>query len=454
MLRFLSLLLLLIAIAGCGPTLTSEQQALRNQMRQALEAHSYEDAAGMGQQIVAFLPKENDAWDDLMQAQLGLKDTAAASQTLQQWKRAITEETPRRLELAGDLALAEQDSARALESWNKSLAAKPTRLRVLRKIAQLHHDAKQWAEEDEILSRLIEVDDRASARVQRALARRRLHRWPDAVEDIRRAQELQPAAAKTREAADLFERIDKFLPAIQDLSGRLAITPADDQLLTDRALLFLRSGDPEMALVDSEAAYKLATWAVRPRLFAGLALVQLDRKEEARALGVNPQIKLDGLTPEFLETISRLDAEMSLERTNAELFVTRAWQLNDIGQPALALQDAENAVRFDVDSAGAHAEMAYALAKLDRNDEAFAQIQRATEIDANFSTAWHYRGELEMSRGNLENAIESLSRALAINQTPAALQKREECYVKLGQLDKAKADRAALEALRSAGTTQ
>lgn len=423
-------------------------------MRQALEAQSYEPAVELGHQVVAFLPQENDAWDDLMQAQLGLKDTAAASQTLQQWKRAIAEETPRRLELAGNLALAEQDSARALELWTKSLAGKPTRRRVLRRIALLHHDEKRWALEDEALSRLLEVDDRASVRVQRALARRRLHRWPDAVADVRRAQELQPAAAEVRETADLFERIDKFLPAIQDLSGRLAITPADDQLLTDRALLFLRSGDPEMAFVDSEAASQLASWAVRPRLFAGLALVQLDRKEEAQARGVNPQIPLDRLTPEFLETVNRLDAEMTLERTNTELFVTRAWQLNEIGQPALALQDAENAVRYDKNSAGAHAEMAYALAKLERNDEAFTHIQRATEIDANFSTAWHYRGELEMSRGNFESAIESLSRALAINQTPAALQKREECYVKLGQLDKAEADRAALEALGSVGTTQ
>ncbi len=145
---------------------------------------------------------------------------------------------------------------------------------------------------------------------------------------------------------------------------------------------------------------------------------------------------------------------MSLERSNPELFVTRAWQLNEIGQPALALPDAENALRFDANSAGAHAEMAYALAKLDRTDEAFAHIQRATEIDANFSTAWNYRGELEMRRGDLESAVDSLSRALAINQTSSALQKREECYVKLGQLDKAEADRVTLATLENAGTTQ
>ncbi len=53
-----------------------------------------------------------------------------------------------------------------------------------------------------------------------------------------------------------------------------------------------------------------------------------------------------------------------------------------------------------------------------------------------------------MSRGDFAAAVESFTRALAINQTPAALQKREECYMKLGQLEKAEADRRALEGLR------
>jgi hypothetical protein len=42
-------------------------------------------------------------------------------------------------------------------------------------------------------------------------------------------------------------------------------------------------------------------------------------------------------------------------------------------------------------------------------------------------------------------AIDSLTRALAINQTVAALAKREECYRKVGLLAKAEDDRRALE---------
>ncbi|MEO5722667.1 MAG: hypothetical protein ABIR71_14550 [Chthoniobacterales bacterium] len=440
------LLVALVFAPACKPRLTPEQRALRTEARQALQAQSYARAAELGRQVVDFLPRENDAWEDLVEAQLGAGDLSAAAQSLGAWKAAIPQDSARRWESTGDLALAEVDSARALASWNKALDRRPHR--VLQKLAQLHHVEKRWSQEEETLTRLLALDDAAANRVRRALVRRRLHRWPEALEDLRRARELEPQAEEVQKATALFERVGKFLSAIQDLTARLAITPGDDQLLTDRALLFLRSGDPEMALADSEAAGKLATWAMRPRLFGGLALIELGRAGEAEAAGIKGQTHLDALTPEFLETISRLDAEMSVERNNPELYVTRAWQLNDISQPALALQDAEAAVRFDANSAGAHAEMSYALAKLGRRDEAFEHIKKATELDANFSTAWQYRGELEMARDDCDAAVESLSRALAINQTPIALQKREECYIKLGQFEKAQADRRALEALR------
>lgn len=54
----------------------------------------------------------------------------------------------------------------------------------------------------------------------------------------------------------------------------------------------------------------------------------------------------------------------ALERVSAE----RAWQLNDAGQPTLALEDTAIALQLDPTSAGACAESAYALDKLGRGD--------------------------------------------------------------------------------------
>jgi tetratricopeptide (TPR) repeat protein len=180
-----------------------------------------------------------------------------------------------------------------------------------------------------------------------------------------------------------------------------------------------------------------------------MALIAVGRSAECENLGVDRRIRLETLTPEFLETMGRLDSQISAERNNAELYVARAWQLNEIGQPALALQDAEHGTQLDAKSANACAEASYALNKLGRGKEALDQIKHATELDANFSTAWQYRGELEMERGETLSAIDSFSHALETNQTVVALQKREQCYRRLGLLVKAEQDRRALEELNA-----
>ncbi|MFN2507509.1 MAG: tetratricopeptide repeat protein [Chthoniobacterales bacterium] len=437
-----------LGLSSCERGISPEQKAVRAELRQALRERSYEKAASLAQQVVGSAPHENGAWERLVRAQVGMRDLDAATQTLQEWRSIIPTPSWKWDELTGDVAIKKGDPALALDSWTKALVASPANARLLRKLVRLQRAQRHWAEEEALLSRLIDVEETAVHRIQRALCRRRLHRWPEALKDYRRAQQLGSDEPEVRRGAKLLERVSKFLAEIRELDARLAITPMDDQLLADRALLFLRSEDPELALEDSERASQAGGWAMRPRLFRAIALTDLGRAAECAALGIDSSLRLTNLTPEFLETISRLDAEISVERTNPELYVTRAWHLNDIGQPALALEDAESALRFDANSAGAHVESSYALAKLGRAEEAFAKAKRATELDPNFSTGWQYRGELEMSRGDHFAAIDSFSRALAINQTPAALQKREECYIKLGLLAKAEEDHRAREALR------
>ncbi len=440
-----------LGLAGCGRALSPEEKALRAELRQALREESYEKAVELASRVVVSAPRENGAWERLVRAQLGIGDLAGAKQTLARWRAAVARPSPKFHELSGDIAAQEQDAPRALQSWENALAGHHTKARVLRKIARLHRRENRAAEENAAWTAALKIEENASDLIERALVRRRLHRWSEALDDFRRAQELAPEDPDVRRGAKLFERLGKFLAEIRELDARLAITPQDDQLLTDRALMFLRSDDPELALEDSKASAELAPWAMRPRLFQAVALIRLGRAEECQKLEIDPRLRLENVSPEFLETISRLDAEISVERTNPELYVTRAWHLNDIGQPVLAMKDAETALRFAADSAGARAESAYALAKLGRLEEAFEHIRQATELDPNFSTAWHYRGELEMGRGEFVAAIESLSRALAINQTPVALQKREECYRQVGLLAKADEDRRAIEDLNARG---
>lgn len=440
----------LLALQGCDRAAKKHEKTLRAELRKAIDEQAYGRAVELARQHLQLRPQDNGTWDRLVRAQFGLQDLPAVSQSLDDWRNAVPKPSLNLDEYAGDYAAAKKDDAWAVAAWKKVAEADPKNVRIWEKIARLEKRRHFWAKEDAAWSALLEAQENAVARINRALCRRRLHRWRDAFEDLEKAKALGPDDPEVVRGARMFERIEKSLNAIRELDSALAISPNDSGLLADRALLFLRADDPELALEDAEAAGKIGPWAVRPKLFQALALIALGRAGECDQLGVHKFIRLEALPFEFLETVGRLDSEISAERNNAELYVSRAWQLNEIGQPTLALQDAQTAGQLDPKAAAAPAEASYALTKLGRAQEAMDQIKRATELDQNFSTAWQYRGELEMGRGEILSAIDSFTHSIETNQTVSALQKREQCYRRLGLLVKAEQDRKAREELARA----
>jgi tetratricopeptide (TPR) repeat protein len=435
------------ALSACHRAASKEEKALRVELHKALDEQNYERASDLARRHLKLKPHDNGTWDRLVRAQFGLHDLAGVKQSLDEWRRTVPKTSLNLEEYAGDLAAAQNDDAAAVEAWKSIASAEPKNVRVLEKIARLEKRRQFWTKEDAAWSALIAAQESAMARINRALCRRRLHRWHDAFEDLEKARALAPDDPEVQRGAKLLERTGKLLTEIRELDSAIAISPSDAGLLADRALLFLRADDLELALEDAEAAGKIGTWAVRPKLFQALALIALGRADECDRLAVHKLIRMERLTPEFLETVGRLDSEISAEPNNADLYVSRAWQLNEIGQPALALQDAETATKLDPKAAGACAEASYALTKLGRPREALTEIRLATELDPNFSTAWQYRGELEMARGEILSAIESFTRAIESNPTMTALEKREQCYRRLGLLVKAEQDRRAREEL-------
>jgi tetratricopeptide (TPR) repeat protein len=445
--RFLLVFVLVIGLFGCHRRVSTEEKKTRDELQTALRERAYERAEQLARRTLEFAPEDNSAWDQLAQAQFGQRDLQAAKETLEAWRDAVPRPSAKVDEYAGDIAQEEQDFSAALQSWRAALLAEPRNLRVLEKVARAHEAQRRWDESEIAWTTLLQVEESAAALVHRAMARRHRHRWAEAQADMHRAEEIAPGDPEVRSWAKHFARLSKFVPEIRDLDAQLAVSPKDAALLGDRALLFLRSEDFELALEDSEAAEKLASWAMRPKVFRGIALLKLGRAGEAEKIPVRKSLRLEALSPEFLETISRLDSEISAERKNAELYAARAWQLNEIGQPELALRDAETAVQLDASSAAACAEQSYALMKLGRADDAFEKIKRATELDANSAGAWNYRGELEMKRQEFAAAIESFTRAIAINKSAEALERRAQCYLQVGLPAKAEADRRELEKL-------
>jgi tetratricopeptide (TPR) repeat protein len=443
------LAVLLAALLSCQPKHVSEDKTLRLQLAHEMRHRSYESAVPLARRILRLTPQDHKAWKRLVQAQIGLHDFDGARVSLGDWRLAVQPLSPRIDEFEGDILLQEGSPTSAQRAWEKSLALQPTNRRVLAKIAAAQQRDGHWAEAMTYWALSLQARDNAIARINRAVCHRRLRQWDDAYQDLHHAQKLGPDEPEVRRWSRLFERISKFLDEIRELDARVAALPDDSGLLADRALLLLHCGDAELALDDAEHAAKLAPWAVRPRLFKALALIDLNRARECPDLSVRLPLRLESLTPEFLETISRLDSAISVERGNAEHYAMRAWQLNEIGQPSLALEDARIAVRLDAKSAAGWAEIGYALTKLGQSQEAFDKIKQATELDPQLATAWQYRGELEMAHGDNLAAVESFTRALALEKTSGALQKREECFRRLGLGARADEDHRALQELTS-----
>lgn len=439
------LVLVLVLVLGptaCRRSITEEEKGARAEVRTALQERAFERAVPLARRVLKFAPKDNGAWARLAQAQFGLRDLAGLRRTLEDWRAAVRKTSAKYDEYRGDLAWAENRPAEALAAWTRAVRPKDRRPRVFIKIARLEQANGRWAEAAAAWTRGMKGRENAKALLNRALCYRHLHSWEAALADVRHAALLAPVNPLVRQELALHDRLGKFLAEVHDLDRDLAAYPDDSLLLADRALLFLRAGDAALALADASRAAQLAPGAIRPQLLRALALPMLGRAPDTVA---SPgALQLEELSPDFLQTIRRLDAEIALEPRNADLLTNRAWQTNEIGQPGLALADAEAALAVDPKSAGAAAEASYALARLKRAPEAYARIKLATELDPNFSTAWQYRGELEVQQGDCMAAIESLSRALAINQTAAALARREECYRKLGLLEKAEEDRKSL----------
>ncbi|HJT82194.1 MAG TPA: tetratricopeptide repeat protein [Chthoniobacterales bacterium] len=436
-----------LVLSGCEKESVRVEKAQRRQLAHELQNHSYAAAAPIARQLLQRKPHDERIWKQLLHAQLGLHDLEGAKQSLERWRTAVPKHSIRLEEFQGDIARDEKNHPAALAAWEKVIQTQPNNIRVRKKIAMLHQSLQHWAEAEAAWNEAMKLKETSAERLNRAICRRRLHRWNEAFEDYRRAVELGPDDPEVHRWSKVFDGLQTNKQQLGEFDAKLAVLPDEIGLLSDRALLFLRSEDPEMALEDAQHAARLAPWALRPKLFQGIALIRLGRTKQADALGVRRPISLQSLTPEFLESASRLDLAIAVERSNSEHFIARSWQLNEIGQPKLAAQDAEAAVRLDPRSAGALTELAYALTKLGRAEEAYDKVRQATTFDPNSAPAWQYRGELEMARGDYLTAVDSLTHAAGIHQSVAVLQKRAECYQRLGLNGRAEEDHRTVQRL-------
>ena len=419
---------------------------LRKQLAVAEEADDKPTIIELNRRIVAIVPSDSNAWENIAQGQFEIEDYDRLGETLKAWQKAVKRPPAAIEDFRGDLAVKLKDYANAERHWLAFLARKPSPGNVAAiydKLANLCADQSRWADCASYDAKAIAAEDSASRRVAHACVLLRLRQWDAAYAEMAKANKIDSTDAEVKKWLPQFERLGEFLPQIRTLDAQIKKSANDSALLLDRARLFTLAKRPLLALDDCERAMKLQPASMRARIQTAEALFDVGQPDDAAKLQVSSKLARDKenqVSDQALRELSNEDTQIAQDPGNAEPLAARAKTLRDLRQLPLALADARAALAIDDKLAAAHFEAARDLDALDQSKEALVHAVKATELNPNDGEAWYYRGVLEAERADFPAAIESLTRSLKLGETLEALRKRENCQRRIGRIDNANAD--------------
>ena len=419
---------------------------LRKQLAVAEDADDKPTIIELNRRIVAIVPSDSNAWENIAQGQFEIEDYDRLGETLEAWQKAVKRPPAAIEDFRGDLAVKLKDYANAERHWLAFLARKPSPGNVAAiydKLANLCADQSRWADCASYDAKAIAAEDSASRRVAHACVLLRLRQWDAAYAEMAKANKIDSTDAEVKKWLPQFERLGEFLPQIRTLDAQIKKSANDSALLLDRARLFTLAKRPLLALDDCERAMKLQPASMRARIQTAEALFDVGQPDDAAKLQVNSKLARDKenqVSIQALRELSNEDTHIAQDPGNAEPLAARAKTLRDLRQLPLALADARAALAINDKLAAAHFEAARDLDALDQSKEALVHAVKATELNPNDGEAWYYRGVLEAERADFPAAIESLTRSLKLGETLEALRKRENCQRRIGRIDNANAD--------------
>ncbi|PYI55993.1 MAG: hypothetical protein DMC62_03055, partial [Verrucomicrobia bacterium] len=349
---------------------------LRKQLVAAEEADDKPAIIELNRRIVAVVPNDSHAWENIVQGQFEIEDYDRVAETLEAWQKAVKRPPAAIEHFRGDLAVKLKDYANAERHWLAFLARKPSpgdAAAIYDKLANLCADQSRWADCASYDAKAIAAKDSASRRVAHACVLLRLHQWDAAYAEIAKANKIDSTDNEVKKWLPQFERLEGFLPQIRALDAQIAKSPTDSALLLDRARLFTLAERPLLALDDCERAIKLQPASMRARIQTAEALFDVGRPDDAAKLQVSSNLARDKdshVSDQALRELSNEDTQIAQNSGNAESLAARAKTLRDLRQIPLALADARAALAIDDKLAAAHLEAAHDLDALDQSKEA------------------------------------------------------------------------------------
>ena len=295
----------------------------------------------------------------------------------------------------------------------------------------------------ELYDQTLEADPaRVAARYLRAMAFVELGEAASAAEDFQHVFDVGALDAPRR--ALVGYRLGAALFSIgehDDARARLIDALID---ATERAAILVLLADIASAEADWERARGLLERALVEQPGAGevaykLALVhrQLGNEERARAWLERRNDVAPAVTDPWLLAVAEQSESPRLFLDVAE----QSWQRGDHTDAIAAY---ERAAALAPDDAAIRLSLAVALATLGRDDRAREEVARALELDATDPRAWYLRARLDGRRGVPEQALEAVSRSLALATTERARALRANLLMRLHRFEEAELDYAAL----------
>jgi tetratricopeptide (TPR) repeat protein len=194
----------LATLLSCQPENVREEKTIRRQLAHEMRHRSYESAIPLARRVLRVAPQDQKVWKQLVQAQIGLHDLDGARVTLSDWRATAQPLLGRIEEFEGDILREEGNFGSALQSWQKSVSIQPKNRRVLSKIAAAEQRDQRWGDAKAAWTRVLEIRDNATARINRAVCYRRTRQWNEAFEDLHHAQKLGPDDADVQRWSRVF----------------------------------------------------------------------------------------------------------------------------------------------------------------------------------------------------------------------------------------------------------
>jgi tetratricopeptide (TPR) repeat protein len=388
-------------------------ESLRQQLAIAQDREDNGAVIELAQRLLEFEPRNSDLYDTLAVHQADEGNLRGVETTLARWEKHGTI-PPTQVEYEalrgraaaanGNLSDAAKHYAAYLQLPGTPREDRPGAIDTLTKIYLENGDAQRA---EPLLTEWIGIQDNPTARMRRAEARLGLRRWNDAIADAKTAAQQDPQDSAVLLRFPSFERLEKNLPAIEKSDREVAAAPQNPDARYQRAVTFALAGLDNAALEDLEAAAKLDPSSVRFQIPLAAARQSLgkpaDLPEDSLVMASKPSNLGDYLRDygRFSKELGTLDDALRRSPKDAAALVNRARTYLAIGQPRLALADAEQAALLQPANGDVLVAEVSALVNMRRWLDAIERLRFAQRNAPNAPLILRGFAFVERERGNL-----------------------------------------------------